>query len=206
MGGPGAGKGTLSSSLEKEYNLYPLSSGSLFRENVEKGTALGKKVKEILAKGDLVSDDITINMVREKLNEDCCKNGIILDGFPRSIAQAIALEEMIKINFVINLSVDEDVIIRRISGRRMCPSTNKIYHLEFNPPKVAGIDDETGEPLIQRDDDKPDSIRNRLAIYNKITHPLIDYYKNRDYYFNIKANGKPEPIFLEVKNLIDNFK
>ena len=192
LGPPGAGKGTIAKVAKEALGVPHISTGDLFRANIKNETELGKRVKEILASGGLVPDEITIKMVENRLSESDCEKGYILDGFPRTIPQAEALSKMSNVEGVINFVLSEDEIIKRLSGRRMCPSTGRTYHILFNPPKVEGIDDETGEPLIQRDDDKPESIRHRLELYNEATAPLIDYYKAKDVVLDLICTNDPK--------------
>ena len=192
LGPPGAGKGTIAKVAKEALGVPHISTGDLFRANIKNETELGKRVKEILASGGLVPDEITIKMVENRLSESDCEKGYILDGFPRTIPQAEALSKMSKIDGVINFVLSEEEIIKRLSGRRMCPSTGRTYHILFNPPKVEGIDDETGEPLIQRDDDKPEAIRHRLELYNEATAPLIDYYKDKDVVLDLICTNDPK--------------
>lgn len=177
LGPPGAGKGTVAAIVKEQLGLVHISTGDLFRSNIKNETALGKQVKAILASGGLVSDEITCKMVEERLKEKDLEHGFILDGFPRTIPQADELKKFAKIDAVIEFAIPIEDVVRRLSGRRMCPSTGRIYHIEFDPPKKEGFDDETGEPLIQRDDDKEEAIRHRLDVYTKQTEPLIAYYK-----------------------------
>lgn len=179
LGPPGAGKGTVASKIKESLSIPHISTGDLFRDNIKRETTLGKKVKEILASGGLVGDDITCAMVRSRLSEDDCKNGFILDGFPRTIAQADDLASYQDIDAAIEFQISFDEVIKRLSGRRVCPSNGNIYHILFNPPKKEGFDDETGEALIQRDDDKEEAILHRLEVYKAQTEPLIAYYKEK---------------------------
>lgn len=192
LGPPGAGKGTVAQEAKKRLSIPQISTGDLFRENIKNETELGKKVKEILATGGLVPDEVTILMVKERLQRDDCKNGCILDGFPRTINQADALEKMIKLDAVINFVISEEEVVKRLSGRRMCKSTGRTYHIIFNPPKVEGKDDETGEDLIQRDDDKEEAIIHRLSVYKSQTEPLIEYYKEKGLVLDLKCTNSPE--------------
>ena len=192
LGPPGAGKGTIAKVAKEALGVPHISTGDLFRANIKNETELGKRVKEILASGGLVPDEITIKMVENRLSESDCEKGYILDGFPRTIPQAEALSKMSNVEGVINFVLSEEEIIKRLSGRRMCPSTGRTYHNLFNPPKVEGIDDETGEPLIQRDDDKPEAIRHRLELYNEATAPLIDYYKAKDVVLDLICTNDPK--------------
>ena len=192
LGPPGAGKGTIAKVAKEALGVPHISTGDLFRANIKNETELGKRVREILASGGLVPDEITIKMVENRLSESDCEKGYILDGFPRTIPQAEALSKMSNVEGVINFVLSEEEIIKRLSGRRMCPSTSRTYHILFNPPKVEGIDDETGEPLIQRDDDKPEAIRHRLELYNEATAPLIDYYKAKDVVLDLICTNDPK--------------
>ena len=202
LGPPGAGKGTISAIAKDVFSIPHISTGDLFRANIKNETELGKKVKEILASGNLVPDEITIEMVRLRLGEEDAEKGYILDGFPRTIAQADALASMSKVDYVVNFCLDRDTILKRLSGRRVCKSTGRTYHILYNPPKVEGIDDETGEELIQRDDDKPEAILNRLDVYEKSTAPLIDYYKNKGLIVDIDASLSPEEIVENLKKVL----
>ena len=192
LGPPGAGKGTIAKVAKEALGVPHISTGDLFRAHIKNETELGKRVKEILASGGLVPDEITIKMVENRLSESDCEKGYILDGFPRTIPQAEALSKMSNVEGVINFVLSEEEIIKRLSGRRMCPSTGRTYHILFNPPKVEGLDDETGEPLIQRDDDKPEAIRHRLELYNEATAPLIDYYKAKDVVLDLICTNDPK--------------
>ena len=198
LGPPGAGKGTLAALLKKELDVPHISTGDIFRSNIKEGTELGKKVQGILASGGLVPDEVTIEMVRDRLKNDDTASGYILDGFPRTIAQAEALDTMDEIDAVINFVLDDEEVVKRLSGRRLAPSTGKIYHIVTNPPKKEGFDDETGEPLIQRDDDKPEAIRHRLEVYRQETAPLIGYYKEKGNIIDIDASPSPETVLSAV--------
>ena len=191
LGPPGAGKGTIASEAKNHFDIPHISTGDLFRSHIKGGTELGKQVQAILASGDLVPDSVTIAMVEDRFKQDDTKKGFILDGFPRTIAQADALSKMKNLDFVVNFVLDRDQIVARLSGRRMCKSTGRTYHILYNPPKVEGLDDETGEPLIQRDDDKPEAILNRLAVYEAQTAPLIEYYRERKLLLDIDAAPSP---------------
>ena len=202
LGPPGAGKGTIAAIVKDAYKIPHISTGDLFRANIKNETELGKMVKEILASGNLVPDEVTIKMVENRLSESDAKSGYILDGFPRTIAQADALSQMSEVDHVINFVIDRETILKRLSGRRVCKSTGKTYHILYNPPKVEGIDDETGEPLIQRDDDKEEAILNRLDVYEKSTAPLINYYKEKGLLIDLDASKSPEEIFEEFKKVV----
>ncbi len=194
LGPPGAGKGTVAALLKKELDVPHISTGDIFRENIKNGTELGKKVEAIMASGALVPDDVTVELVKDRLSKDDTSSGYILDGFPRTIAQADALSDFAQIDAVVNFVLDEEEIVKRLSGRRLCKSTGRIYHIVSNPPKQEGIDDETGEMLIQRDDDKPEAIRHRLEVYQASTAPLIAYYKDKGLLRDIDASASPEEV------------
>ena len=202
LGPPGAGKGTIAAIVKDAYKIPHISTGDLFRANIKNETELGKQVKEILASGNLVPDEITIKMVENRLSESDANDGYILDGFPRTIAQADALASMSDVDYVVNFVIERETILKRLSGRRVCKSTGRTYHILYNPPKVDGIDDETGEPLIQRDDDKEEAILNRLDVYEKSTAPLIDYYKKKGLLIDLDASKSPEEIFEAFKKVI----
>ena len=198
LGPPGAGKGTIASQAKNHYDIPHISTGDLFRNHIKGDTELGKQVKSILASGDLVPDSITIAMVEMRLKEADAKKGFILDGFPRTIAQADALKKMTSLDAVVNFVLDREEIIKRLSGRRVCKSTGRTYHVLYSPPKVAGIDDETGEKLVQRDDDKQEAIENRLNVYEKQTEPLIAYYRTTGLLFDIDASASPDQVMAEI--------
>ena len=202
LGPPGAGKGTIAAVVKEAFSVPHISTGDLFRANIKNETELGKQVKEILASGNLVPDEITIKMVENRLKEDDAKSGYILDGFPRTVAQADALKGMSNVDYVINFVLDRETILKRLSGRRVCKSTGRTYHILYNPPKVEGIDDETGEPLIQRDDDKEEAILNRLEVYERSTAPLIDYYRAENLLVDLDASKSPEEIFEDLKKIV----
>lgn len=198
LGPPGAGKGTIASEAKNHFDIPHISTGDLFRSHIKGGTELGKQVQAILASGDLVPDSVTIAMVEDRFKQDDAKKGFILDGFPRTIAQADALSKMKNLDYVVNFVLDRDQIVARLSGRRMCKSTGRTYHILYNPPKVEGLDDETGEPLIQRDDDKPEAILNRLAVYEAQTAPLIEYYRERKLLLDIDAAPSPLEVLVTL--------
>ena len=202
LGPPGAGKGTIASQAKKHYKIPHISTGDLFRNHIKHETELGKQVKAILAGGDLVPDSITIAMVKERLCEDDAKKGFILDGFPRTIAQAEALNGMTSLDAVVNFELGREQIIKRLSGRRMCKSSGRIYHLIYDPPKQEGVDDETGEALIQRDDDKPEAITHRLDVYLKQTEPLIAYYKKAGLLVDIDASLSPDAVMAQMVSVL----
>lgn len=177
LGPPGAGKGTQAGFITQHFNIPQISTGDMLRAAVKAGTALGLQAKSVMDAGGLVSDDLIIGLVKDRLNQPDCVNGYLFDGFPRTIPQADALKSAnIKLDFVVEIDVPQDDIIARMSGRRVHPASGRVYHVTFNPPKVPGQDDETGEPLVQRDDDKEETVRHRLSVYAEQTRPLVDYY------------------------------
>jgi adenylate kinase len=186
LGGPGAGKGTQANYIKEQYSIPQISTGDMLRAHVKAGTELGQAAKKIMDQGGLVSDDIIIGMVKERIQEDDCKNGFLFDGFPRTIPQADALKSAgIQVDAVVEIDVPDQEIINRMAGRRVHLASGRTYHVVFNPPKQEGKDDVTGEPLIQRDDDKEETVRARLKVYHDQTEPLVDYYTK------YAASGEP---------------
>lgn len=180
IGPPGAGKGTQAQFICEAFDIPQISTGDMLRSAVQQGSPLGQRVKAVMDSGALVSDDIIIELVEERIADEDCAAGFLFDGFPRTIPQAEALGEAgIGIDFVVEITVPDEEIVKRMSGRRVHPESGRVYHVDFNPPKVAGIDDETGEDLIQRDDDREETVRERLAVYHQQTHPLVDYYQKK---------------------------
>ena len=178
LGPPGAGKGTQADLLCKEFNIPKISTGDMLREAIANQTDLGKEVSSILDSGALVSDEIIGSLLEERLSNDDCANGYLLDGVPRTLGQASILERMgVEFTNVIEIKVDDEVIVNRMSGRRVHPNSGRNYHIDFNPPKKEGVDDLTNEPLIQREDDKPETVLKRLDVYHEETKPLSDFYK-----------------------------
>jgi adenylate kinase len=179
LGPPGAGKGTQASFITERFGIPQISTGNMLRAAAKAGTPLGIAAKKIMDAGQLVSDDIIIGLVKERLKDPDCKNGYLFDGFPRTIGQAEATKDSdVALDFVLEIDVDDSEIIRRLSGRRVHAASGRNYHIKFNPSKVAGKDDVTGEPLIQRDDDKEETIRKRLEVYKRQTRPLVAYYSD----------------------------
>lgn len=179
LGAPGAGKGTQAQFICEKFAIPQISTGDMLRAAVKAGTELGLKVKEIMETGGLVSDEIIIGLVQERIAQADCANGFLLDGFPRTIPQAQAmLDAGVEIDHVVEIDVADEEIIQRLSGRRVHPASGRTYHIVYNPPKVAGKDDETGEDLIQREDDSEATVRNRLSIYHEQTQPLVTFYKD----------------------------
>ena len=179
LGAPGAGKGTQANFIKEKYGIPQISTGDMLRAAVKAGTPLGIEAKKVMDSGGLVSDEIIINLVKERLQQADCANGYLFDGFPRTLPQADAMKSAgVKIDFVLEIDVPHSEIIERMSGRRVHVSSGRTYHVKFNPPKVAGKDDETGEELIQRDDDKEETVRKRLDVYESQTRPLVGYYSD----------------------------
>lgn len=188
LGAPGAGKGTQAGFICKKFAIPQISTGDMLRAAVKAESPLGLKVKNVMATGGLVSDDIIIDLIKERILADDCANGFLFDGFPRTIPQAEALREAgVEIDHVIEIAVEDEEIVSRIAGRRMHPATGRTYHIEHNPPKVAGKDDETGEDLIQREDDKEETVRHRLSVYHSQTKPLVAFYQDL-----AAVNGTPK--------------
>ena len=179
LGGPGSGKGTQANLITEKYGIPQISTGDMLRAAVRERTPLGLEAKIVMDSGGLVSDEIILGLIKERIAGADCRNGFLLDGFPRTIAQAEGLDRMdVNIDHVIEISVDDEEIIKRMSGRRVHPASGRTYHVNFNPPKVEGLDDETAEPLIQRDDDKEITVRKRLDVYHEQTEPLVGFYSN----------------------------
>ncbi|MFL0797034.1 MAG: adenylate kinase [Cellvibrionaceae bacterium] len=178
LGAPGAGKGTQAQAITEEFGIPQISTGDMLRAAVKAGSPLGLKVKDIMESGGLVSDDIIIALVKERIEEADCAKGFLFDGFPRTIPQAEALQSAgVAIDNVVEIDVPDNEIIARLSGRRVHEASGRVYHVQHNPPKQEGIDDETGEPLVQREDDKEETVRNRLNVYHDQTKPLVDFYQ-----------------------------
>ncbi|PLW68022.1 adenylate kinase [Pseudohalioglobus lutimaris] len=179
LGAPGAGKGTQAQFITEKYGIPQISTGDMLRAAVKAQTELGLQAKEVMDAGGLVSDDIIIGLVKERITEDDCRRGFLFDGFPRTIPQAQAMVEAgVKIDHVVEIAVDDEEIVARLSGRRVHPGSGRVYHVVYNPPQREGCDDETGEALVQRDDDHEDTVRKRLEIYHTQTSPLIDFYQD----------------------------
>lgn len=199
LGPPGAGKGTIAAKVKDHFRIPHISTGDLFRAHIREKTELGRQVQAILDQGELVPDEITIEMVRQRLQEGDTDKGYILDGFPRTIKQAEVLQEISEISGVLNFELARESIIKRLSGRRIAKNSGRVYHVDFNPPKVPGKCDETGEALIQRPDDQPEAISHRLEVYEKQTAPLIDFYRSRGKLISVDAEPDPETVFRDVK-------
>ena len=211
LGPPGAGKGTQAQFICQHFNIPQISTGDMLRQAIAEKTQLGMQAKVLMDKGQLVSDDVIIGMVKERLQKEDCQNGYLFDGFPRTIPQAHALTNAhIPLEHVVEIQVADDFLIDRITKRRVHPGSGRVYHLEFMPPKTDGMDDETGEALIQRDDDKAETVKHRLDVYHKQTAPLIDYYQsleksmpNGASYHAVNGIGEPKVIFDTVKTYLE---
>ncbi len=178
LGAPGAGKGTQAQFIKEQFGIPQISTGDMLRAAVKAGTPLGLEAKKVMDAGGLVSDDIILGLVKERIAESDCAAGFLFDGFPRTIPQAQALvEQGVDIDYVVEIDVDDEEIIERLSGRRVHPASGRVYHIKYNPPKEDGKDDETGEELVQRDDDQEETVRKRLEVYQAQTRPLVDFYQ-----------------------------
>ena len=205
IGPPGVGKGTYASAISKIYGVPHISTGDIFREEIKKGTDLGKRIRSFVEKGELVPDEIVIETIRKRLSQDDCKKGFILDGFPRTLEQAKALDEIVVLDLVLEFVAPDDVIIKRISGRRICSKCGAIYHVVFNPPKVSGVCDECGAPVIQRDDDKPEVVRHRLKIYKKRFAPIIDYYMKKGILVKVDARELADKVVPKIVEVLKKY-
>lgn len=204
MGPPGAGKGTQAEKLIREYGIPQISTGDMFRAAVKSGTALGKEAKSYMDKGALVPDSVTVGIVKERLAQDDCKKGWILDGFPRTTAQASALDAIlhdlgIQLTAVLDFNVNRDDLVKRVSGRLVCSQCGASFHKEFRPPKQEGVCDNCGGELYQRADDNEVTVRERLAVYDTSTKPLIDYYKVSGRYYEINGDQSMDKVFADVQ-------
>jgi adenylate kinase len=204
LGGPGAGKGTQAGFIKDKYNIPQISTGDMLRAHVKSGSDLGVAAKKIMDEGGLVSDDIIMGMVKERIKEDDCANGYLFDGFPRTIPQADALKEAgVAVDATVEIDVPDEEIIKRMSGRRVHLDSGRTYHIIYNPPKVEGKDDETGEDLIQRDDDQEDTVKARLKVYHDQTEPLISYYTD---YSNSGEEGAPKYVKVNGLGKVDEIR
>lgn len=208
MGLPGAGKGTQAEKIVEKYNIPHISTGDMFRTAIKDGTELGMQAKSFMDQGALVPDEVTIGIVRERLSKDDCKKGFLLDGFPRTVAQAEALENILtdldrQINFVINIDVDKEILMERLTGRRICKSCGSTYHLVFNPPAKEDTCDRCGGELYQRADDNAETVQNRLDVNLKQTQPLLDFYGEKGYLQNINGQQDINKVFEDVDALLE---
>lgn len=208
LGAPGAGKGTQAQFIMNKFGIPQISTGDMFRAAIKEGTELGKQAKALMDEGKLVPDELTVALVKDRIAQADCANGFLLDGFPRTIPQADALKDSgVKIDFVLEFDVPDEVIVERMSGRRVHQASGRSYHIVYNPPKVEGKDDVTGEDLIIRADDKPETVLDRLAVYHKQTSPLIDYYQaeakaGNTQYFRLDGTQKVEEVSQELDKIL----
>ena len=207
LGAPGAGKGTQAKKLAEKYSIPHISTGDIFRANIKNGTELGKKAKTYMDMGALVPDVLVVDLVVDRFKNPDCANGYVLDGFPRTIPQAEALNTALNeigetVDFAINVEVPDENIINRMSGRRACVGCGATYHIKYNPPKVEGVCDICGEKLILRDDDKPETVKNRLSVYHAQTQPLIDFYYNKDVLAEVDGTKDMDDVFNAIVNIL----
>ena len=207
LGAPGAGKGTQAKMIAEKYSIPHISTGDIFRANIKNGTELGKKAKSFIDKGQLVPDELTLDLTMDRFKEDDCKNGYVLDGFPRTIPQAESLTEALKkngeaIDFAVNVDVPDENIINRMSGRRACLNCGATYHIVYNAPKTENVCDTCGQELVLRDDDKPETVKKRLDVYHDQTQPLIDYYKNEGVLAEVDGTLDMEDVFQAIVKIL----
>ena len=208
LGAPGAGKGTQAKMIAEKFGIPHISTGDIFRANIKNGTELGKKAKEYMDKGQLVPDELTVEILLDRVAADDCKNGYVLDGFPRTIPQADVLDKELtklgdKVDYAINVDVPDENIVRRMSGRRACLKCGATYHIEHIPPKQEGICDKCGSELVQRDDDKPETVQNRLSVYHEQTQPLIDYYNKKNILKSVDGTKDMQEVFSDIVNILN---
>lgn len=211
MGPPGAGKGTQADFIKQQYPIPHISTGDMFRDAVSRGTELGKEAKKYMDAGKLVPDEVTIGIVEERLAESDCKDGFLLDGFPRTTNQAEALDQALsavgrKIQAAINIAVPNDILIERMSGRISCQECKTVYNLKTNPPAQTGICDKCGGQLVQRSDDQGETVAKRLEVYLEQTNPLLDYYQKQDILYEVDGDRDSKTVFTEIKSLLEKFK
>ncbi|SFF00486.1 adenylate kinase [Alteribacillus iranensis] len=207
MGLPGAGKGTQAEKIVAKYNIPHISTGDMFRAAIKDETELGKKAKSFMDAGELVPDEVTVGIVKERLGKDDCKKGFLLDGFPRTVAQAEALEDIMssldkKLDYVLNIDVPREKLEERLTGRRVSPVSGRTYHIVYNPPKEEGICDVDGSKLVQRDDDKPETVKKRLDVNIEQQQPLIDFYQEKGYLRNIDGDRDINKVFDDIDELL----
>ena len=210
LGAPGSGKGTVGKIIAEDLKLAHISTGDLFRENLKNETELGKEAKQYMDKGELVPDEVTIKMLKERLNGDDVENGAVLDGFPRTGVQAVSLDNMLKemnakVDMALNIDVPFDEIVERIANRRSCKGCSEIYNVVFNPPKVEGICDKCGGELYQREDQKPEVVENRLQVYSKTAEELINHYKKANIFYDAKAGDKVGKTSYDVAKELEEY-
>ena len=208
LGAPGAGKGTQANMIAEKYNIPHISTGDIFRANIKNGTELGKEAKGYMDKGLLVPDELTVKLLLDRVAQDDCKNGYVLDGFPRTIPQAEVLDSELtkngeKIDFAVNVDVPDENIIHRMGGRRACLKCGATYHVEYVPPKKEGICDVCGSELVLRDDDKPETVKNRLKIYHDQTQPLIEYYSKKKVLHSVDGTQDMKKVFADITAILD---
>ena len=208
LGAPGAGKGTQAQMIADKFNIPHISTGDIFRANIKNGTELGKKAKEFMDKGLLVPDELTVQLLLDRVANEDCKNGYVLDGFPRTIPQADVLDSELtklgdKVDFAVNVDVPDENIVRRMSGRRACLKCGATYHIEHIPPKTEGICDKCGSELVQREDDKPETVQNRLSVYHEQTQPLIDYYDKKNILKTVDGTKDMQEVFNDIVNILN---
>ncbi|MDZ5784500.1 adenylate kinase [Marinococcus luteus] len=211
MGLPGAGKGTQAATISEEYNIPHISTGDMFRTAIKEETELGRQAKSYMDAGDLVPDEVTNGIVEERLQKEDCRNGFLLDGFPRTPAQAGALEKMLadmgrQLDYVLNIDVPKEKLEERLTGRRVSPSSGRTYHVIYNPPEQEGIDDVDGSELVQRDDDKPETVKRRLEVNIEQQQPLIDFYEEKGYLRNIDGDQDIDKVFHDIEALLKDLR
>lgn len=209
LGPPGVGKGTQASAIVSKYKIPHISTGDIFRANIKEGTELGKEAKSYMDKGLLVPDEVVVSIVKDRLTKDDCKEGFLLDGFPRTLEQADALDKElsklgIKLDKVVNIDADKEILIKRAIGRRICKSCGATYHIQFNPPKVEGICDVDGGELFQRDDDTVETVGTRIEVYTNQTKPLIKYYEEKGIIFDVDGTRPIDETFDTIVNALSN--
>ena len=207
LGAPGAGKGTQAKMIASKYDIPHISTGDIFRANIKNGTELGKKAKEYMDKGALVPDELVVDLIMDRFAEDDCKNGYVLDGFPRTIPQAEALDAALagkgeKVDYAINVDVPDENIVNRMGGRRACLNCGATYHVVFNPTKVEGKCDACGSDTVLRDDDKPETVQKRLSVYHEQTQPLIDYYKAQGILKSVDGTKSMDDVFSDIVSIL----
>ena len=207
LGAPGAGKGTQAKMIAERYHIPHISTGDIFRMNIKNGTALGKEAKTYMDAGKLVPDELTVKILLDRVADGDCKDGYVLDGFPRTIPQAQVLTEALnklsdRIDYAVNVDVPDENIVRRMSGRRSCPSCGQVYHVTHMPPQTENVCDKCGAALVQRDDDKPETVENRLKVYHEQTQPLIEYYEKAGVLKNVDGTQDKDAVFAQITAIL----